>query len=136
MIAEITACGIVSSRTDFGFRVLIESSYIYRVAQSEFRKILRFREVAKKVHSPQPKRFTRSLKSGGGGGGGDRSRTQYEKIRRFVQNRFFCVEYRGLESAMGGGVVAEPSKTKSVDSAINHFFVRGAIKIRRKQIFP
>ena len=45
-----------------------------RVAQSEFLKILRFRVVAEKVHSAQPKRFTRrarntaSLKSGGGGG--------------------------------------------------------------------
>ena len=39
----------------------------------------------------------------------------------------------------GGGVVVEPSKKKSVDSAINHFFVcrlKQAIKIRRKRIFP
>ena len=74
-------------------------------------KILRFRVVAEKVHSAQPKRFTRrerdtaSLKSGGG----------------------------------GGGVVAEGSKKKSVDSDINQFLVRRlkqAITIRRKRIFP
>ena len=98
-----------------------------RVAQSEFRKFLRFRVVAEKVHLAQPMRSTRrarntaSLKSRGGGS----SRTQYEKIRRFVQKSvFFSVEYRDLE--------------KSVDSAINHFFVRRlkqAIKIRRKRIF-
>ena len=44
------------------------------------------------------------------------------------------------ESKVGrGGVVAEPSKKKSVDSAINHFCVRRlkqAIKIRRNPIFP
>ena len=63
-----------------------------RVAQSEFRKILRFRVVAEKVHSTQPQRFTRrarntaSLESGGGGFS---SRTQYEKIRRFVQKSVF-----------------------------------------------
>ena len=36
------------------------------------------------------------------------------------------------------GVVAEPSMKKSVDSSINHFFVRRlkqVIQIRRKQIF-
>ena len=39
----------------------------------------------------------------------------------------------------GGGVVAEPSKEKSVASAINHFFVRRlkqVITISRKRIFP
>ena len=38
----------------------------------------------------------------------------------------------------GGGVVAEPSKKISVESPINHFFVRRlkqAIKIRRIRIF-
>ena len=53
---------------------------------------------------------------------------------------FLFVEYRDLESTMGGGgVVAEPSKKKSVDSPINHFFVsrlKQAIQIRRKRIFP
>ena len=67
-------------------------------------------------------RNTTSLKSGGGGGGGLSSRTQYEIIRRFIKKSVSPVEYRDLESASnGGGVVAEPSKKKSVDSAINHF---------------
>ena len=80
-------------------------------------KILRFRVVAEKVHSAQPKRFTRrarhtaSLKSGGGGGGGGCSRTQYEKIRRFVQKSVF---FRRIPR----------SRKKSVDSAINLFFKR------------
>ena len=71
---------------------------IGRVAQSEIRKILRFRVVAEKVHSAQPKRFTRparntaSLKSGGGGGG------------------------------WRGGVVAELSTKKSVDLSQNAVF--------------
>ena len=34
----------------------------------------------------------------------------------------------------GEGVVAEPSKKKSVDSSINNFF-KQVIKIRRKRIF-
>ena len=65
-----------------------------RVAQSEFRKILRFRVVAEKVYSAQRKKFNRrarntaNLKSGGGGGCS--SRTQYEKIRRFGNKSFFC----------------------------------------------
>ena len=81
-----------------------------RVAQSEFRKILRFRVVVEKVHSAQPKRFTRrarntaSLKSGGGGGGSS----------------------------------AELCTKKCVDSSKNLFFPRRlkqAIQIRRKRIF-
>ena len=73
-----------------------------RVAQSEFRKILKFRVVAEKVHSARAK-------------------------------------HRESSQVGGGGVVAEPSKKKSVDSSINHFFVRRlkqVINIRRKRIFP
>ena len=65
---------------------------VIRLAQSEFRKILRFRVVTEKVHSTQPKRFTRraarhtaSLKSGGGGGGVVAELSTKEKIRRSVQ---------------------------------------------------
>ena len=96
-----------------------------RVAQSEFRKILRFWVVAEKVHSAQPKRFTRRARNPASltWGGGGSSRTQYEKIRRFVPKSVFSVEYRDHGSPMGGGVVAEPSKKKSVDSGINIFFV-------------
>ena len=100
-----------------------------RVAQSEFRKLLRFRVVAEKVHLAQPNRFTRrarniaSLKSGRGGGVVAELNTK--KSVDSSKNRFFSVVYRGLK--------------KSVDLAINHFFVRRlkqAIKIRRKRIFP
>ena len=76
---------------------------------------------AEEVHSARAS--TASLTSGGGEGS---SRTQYEKSLDSSRNCvFFSVEYRDLE--------------KSVDSAINHFFVRRlkeAIKIRRKRIFP
>ena len=75
-----------------------------RIAQSEFRKILRFRVVAEKsslgaaeeVHLARAK--YRQSKVGGGGGGS--SRTQYEKIRRFVQKSFFSIEYRDLEKSV------------------------------------
>ena len=97
-----------------------------RVAQSEFRKILRFRIVAEKVpHSAQPKV----------GGGGVVAELSTKKSVDSSKNRVFFVENRDLESA----VVAEPSKKTSVDSAINHYFVRilkQAIQIRRKRIFP
>ena len=74
-----------------------------RIAQSEFRKILRFRVVAEKsslgaaeqVHLARAK--YRQSKVGGGGGS---SRTQYEKIRRFVQKSFFSIEYRDLEKSV------------------------------------
>ena len=109
-----------------------------RVAQSEFRKILRFRVVAENVYSAQPKRFTRrAAKYRESKVGGGSSRTQYEKTVDSSKNRLFSVEYRDLE-CNGGRVVAEPNKKKSVDSAINHFFVRRlklAIQIRRKRIF-
>ena len=96
-----------------------------RVAQSEFRKILRFRVVAEKVHSAQPKRFTRRARNPASltWGGGVVAELSTKKYVDSSKNRFFCVEYRNHESAMGGGVVAEPSKTKSVDSGINNFFV-------------
>ena len=67
------------------------------------------------------------------------SRTKYEKIRRFVHKSVFFRRIPRSRKCNGGGGVAEPSKKKSVDSAINHFFVRRlkqAIKIRRKRIFP
>ena len=44
-----------------------------RVAQSEFLKILRFRVVAEKVHSAQPKSFTRRAQN-----------TSSQKIRRSI----------------------------------------------------
>ena len=73
-------------------------------------KILRFRVVAEKVHTAQPKRFTRrargtaSLKSGGGGGGGvvvtELSTT---KSVDSSKNLFSPLESHDLQSAMGGG---------------------------------
>ena len=91
---------------------------------------------AEEVHSARAK--YPETKVGGGGVGGSCPSTK--KIRRFVKETvLFFVEYRDLESAMGGGVVAETSKKKSVDSAINHFFVRRlkqAITFRTKRMFP
>ena len=98
-----------------------------RVAQSEFRKILRFRVVAENVHSAQPKRFTRrarntaSLKSGGG----VVAELSTKKSVDSSKNRFFSVEYRNLENIRRFG-------HKS-------FFFRRlkqAIQIRRKLVFP
>ena len=68
------------------------SNIVYRVAQSEFRKILRFWVVAEKVHSVQPKRLTRRARN-----------------------------TASLKS-VGGGVVGELSTKKSVDSSKNRFF--------------
>ena len=69
------------------------SNIVYRVAQSEFRKILRFWVVAEKVHSVQPKRLTRRARN-----------------------------TASLKSGGGGGVVGELSTKKSVDSSKNRFF--------------
>ena len=64
-----------------------------RVAQSEFRNILRFRVVAEKCHSARAK-------------------------------------YRESQVG-GGGVVAEPSMNKSVDSSENLFFSEKCLESRK-----
>ena len=69
---------------------------IARVAQSEFRKFLRFWVVAEKVHSARAK-YSESKVEGGRGTGS--SRIQYEKIRRFVQKSFFV---RGIPRVQWG----------------------------------
>ena len=70
---------------------------------------------AEEVHSARRK-YCGESKVGGWGGGS--SRTQYEKICRFVQKSFFIRRMPRSRKCMGG-VVAEPSEKKSVD-----FFVR------------
>ena len=88
---------------------------IARVAQSEIRKILRFRVVAEKVHSAREK--YRESKVGRGGGS---SRTQYETIRFASKN---CVFFRRI-----------PRSRKIRRFGHKSFFVRRlkrAIKIRR-----
>ena len=76
------------------------------VAQVEFRKILRFRKPTGREGSSR-KKFTRcarntpSLESAMGSGGG----------------------VIAEKSSLSAHVVAKPSKKKSVDSSINHFFV-------------
>ena len=108
------------------------------VAQSQFRKFLRFRVAAKIVHSSQPKRFARRNTASLKCGGGVVAELSTKKNRRFVQKSAF---FRGIPRPPkcngGGGVVAERSKIKSVDSAINLFSrrLKQAIKLRRKRIF-
>ena len=63
-------------------------------------------------------------------------------MRTFVKKEFFSVQCAisevGPYNGGKGAVVVAPGNTKSVDSAINHFFARRlkqAIQIRRKRIF-
>ena len=79
-----------------------------------------------KVHSAQPKRFTRrarktaSLTSGGGGG--VIAELSTKKSVHSSKNRFLPYNTAISKVQWGGGVVAEPSKTKAVDSGINNLF--------------
>ena len=90
---------------------------------------------AEEVHSARAKYPESKV----GGGGVVETELSTKKIRRFVNIFFFCRIPRSRKCNGGGGrVVAETSKNKSVDSAINHFFVRilkQAIQFRTKRIF-
>ena len=83
---------------------------------------MRLRVVAEKVRSAEVHSARAKYRESKVGRGGGSSRTQYDKIRRFVQKSVFFRRIPRSRKCNGGwGVVAEPSKKKSVDSAINHF---------------
>ena len=88
---------------------------------------------AEEVHSARAKHRESKVRGGGS------SLTRHEKIRRFVQKSDFFRRIPRSRKCNGGGVVTEPSKNKSVDSAIHRCFVcrlKQAIQIRRERIFP
>ena len=88
-------------------RAYIVTDHIGRVAQSEFRKILRFR----KLNGP------------GGGVAAEKSSLGAREIPRVSK----------VQCGRGGGVIAEPSKKKSVDSSIDQLFVRRIPRFSKEQ---
>ena len=115
-----------------------------RVAQSEFRKIRRFR-VGEKVHSAQPKRFTRrardtAILNSKVGGGVVAELSTKKSVDSSKKSFFPRTTPRSRKcNGGGGGGVAEPSKKKI--RRFGHKLkkisrLKQAIKIRRKRIFP